>query len=180
MATTYLIIAHLLADFNLQSKWLIDWKMRSTKGVLLHVAIFTIVACIFLFPYLGRWETWLVIGLISILHFVTDQIKIDIALKSDKYILPFIADQTIHFVSLIIGGYYLQTLDIKLPETYFYEAIYTNLYVVAAILVIIFSIYAVDIMFLQKTKPKKIKYRRLASFTFVYIFYVAAAFLLIG
>lgn len=180
MTTTYLIIAHLLADFIFQPNKLIKWKMRSFKGVLFHVVIFAIASGLLLFPYLAKWETWMVILVISMIHFIIDQIKINIALKYDTYSLPFIADQAIHFLSLILGGYYLSTLEISLPNTWFFENLYTNLAVLFVVLMIIFVIYSADILFVHKAKSKKRKISKLISFSVVYIIYISAALLLIN
>ena len=131
MVTTYLIIAHLLADFILQSNRLVAWKMKQFVGVIVHVCIFAAVALIILFPYLTHWQTWAVIGGISFVHLIIDQTKINIALRYDKYALPFIADQALHFLSLVLGGYYLNQLTFEIPNNFFFNNIYSkkdNLY----------------------------------------------------
>jgi len=179
MATTYLIIAHLLADFILQSNRLIAWKTKQFRGVIAHICIFAAVSLIILFPYLGYWQTWAVISAISIFHMVVDQAKINIALRKDAYVMPFIVDQALHFLSLIIGGYYLNTLPLDLPSNFFFDNIYTNIMAVSFVLALIFLGYIVDILFFQNNRSHKMNVSKIASFMGIYIFYVAVALLML-
>ncbi|MBA4337038.1 hypothetical protein C0416_04695 [bacterium] len=179
MATTYLIIAHLLADFILQSNRLVAWKMKKFRGVVVHVCIFAAVSLVTLFPYIANWQTWAVIGAISIFHLVVDQAKINIALRKDAYVAPFVADQALHFLSLLLGGYYLNTLDFNLPNDFFFGYIYGNPCVVGIILALIFLGYVVDVLFFQHNRSRKMNISKVASFVGIYIFYVAAALLML-
>jgi len=179
MPTTYLIIAHLLADFILQSNRLIAWKTKEFRGVIMHVCIFATVALIILFPYLIYWQTWAVVGIISIFHLIVDQTKINIALRYDKYALPFIADQALHFASLILGGYYLSTLPFNLPNNFFFNHIYTNIAFVGIILVFIFLGYIINILFFQQNQSRKTSISKVASFVMIYIFYAFTALLML-
>lgn len=179
MATTYLIIAHLLADFILQSNRLVAWKTKQFRGVIVHVCIFSVVALLILFPYLIHWETWAIIGAISIFHLIIDQAKINIALRRDAYVLPFITDQALHFLSLIVGGYYLNTLPYTLPDNFFFNEIYSNIIVIGVILALIFAGYIIDIIYFQEDRSKKKMITKIISFAIIYIFYVAAALLML-
>jgi hypothetical protein len=190
MVTTYLIIAHLVNDFLLQPRKLIEWKIKSAKGVIAHTVILFFVSLGFLFPYLGNWEVWAVLVGISVVHFFVDQAKINIALKYDNYPLPFIADQAIHFLSIIIGGSLLRNV-VEFEWTWFYQNVYSNNWVIVLLLAIVFVGYIVGILFFQK-KPLKLPAKfagkeksahassgmKIGLFTFVYIFYVAAALLI--
>ncbi|MFC1656051.1 DUF3307 domain-containing protein [Patescibacteria group bacterium] len=191
MITTYLIIGHLLNDFLLQPYKLIQWKMKNFTGVLVHVLLLAGVSAILLFPYLGRWETWAVIGGISVVHFITDLAKINIALKYDNFPLPYIADQAIHFISILIGGGLLARMEFSLPNSWFYENVYSNVWVWVACLAVIFIGYMVSIFFLQTKRlvgktvkgtqgniPFVSRSMKILLFVFVYIAYFSAAVLL--
>lgn len=190
MITSYLILSHLFADFVLQPKKLINWKTKSPLGVLMHVAIFFAVAVIFLFPYLIYWQTWAVIAGISLLHYACDQIKVYAESKKETFPMPFVTDQTIHLVSLIIGGNILKQQAFEIEATYFYENIYTNWGVWFAIALAIFVVYAFDVIFLQrayltsytlkkedKKNRKRIVRQKLHTFTFIYILFILVAVL---
>ncbi len=191
MITTYLIIGHLLNDFLLQPYRLIQWKMKNFGGVLVHVLLLAGVSAILLFPYLARWETWAVIGGISVVHFITDLAKINIALKYDNFPLPYIADQTIHFISILIGGGLLAKMEFALPDSWFYENLYSNVWLWVVCLIIIFIGYMISILFLQTKKlvgktikgmegdiPFVSRSMKIFLFIFVYIFYFSTAILL--
>lgn len=178
MATTYLIIAHLLADFILQSNRLVALKTKQFRGVVVHVCIFSVVALLILFPYLVHWEAWAIIGAISVFHLIVDQAKINIALRRDAYVLPFITDQALHFLSLIVGGHYLNTLPYTLPNNFFFNEIYTNIIVIVIILALIFVGYIIDIIYFQEDRSKKKIITKILSFTAIYILYVAATLLI--
>lgn len=179
MATTYIIIAHLLSDFVLQSNRLVAWKMKQFRGVVLHVCIFATVSLVVLFPYIAHWQTWLIVGTISIFHLVIDQAKINISLKKDTYVAPFVADQALHFLSIMIGGYYLDRLEFDLPVNFFFDEIYKNPCVISIILGLIFLGYIIGVLFFQRERSRKMNISKIASFVGIYIFYVAAALLMI-
>lgn len=91
-----LLIAHLLADFVFQTKKMVENKQWFSKYMLLHIVIVYITTAVF-----SGW--WLLSGLIAIVHYITDGIKITFKNKGkikDSYL--FIADQKIHFLVLLI------------------------------------------------------------------------------
>lgn len=191
MITTYLIIGHLLNDFLLQPYKLIQWKMKSYVGVLTHVIILAFVSAAFLFPYLGRWETWAVIGAISIVHFIIDLAKINIALKYDNFPLPYLADQAIHFIIILIGGGLLVRVAFVPPDTWFFHNIYSNVWVWVGCMAVIFAGYMISILFLQTKKlvaktvkgtkgniPSVSRATKIFLFVAVFICYFLAAIIL--
>ena len=169
MITTYLIISHLVSDFLLQPARLIKWKMRSYKGTVFHVFIFELISLLILFPYLNRWETWVIVALVGIVHFFTDQAKINIELKKDTSDVPFIGDQGIHYLSLILGGHFLDTLNMDVCYKWFGTCLEQNLSVWMIVMGIIYLIYCTKIALTHKTK-KRI-FGKIVIFTLVYLVY---------
>ena len=172
MITTYLIISHLISDFILQPKRLVQWKIKSMLGILVHVLIVGLVSIIVLYPYINYYQFWIVILLIGIVHFFTDQAKINIELKRDASDIPFIADQGIHFLSLILAGHMLDTvLNINLTACYlwFDTCVYQNLSLWIAILIMIYLVYCVKIALMHKTRPTI--YKKILIFSLVYLVY---------
>ena len=192
MITTYLIIAHLLADFTLQPSKLIRFKSQSAKGVFVHVMIFAILALAMLSTCLMHWETWVIIGGISIVHFLTDQAKISLELKHDTSYSHFIADQAVHYSSLLIGGYFLEIREIGLTCMNFKNPAYHDLTIWILLLIGIYVIYAINVIFVQrgelnsygKNNKKKIKnpieiiLKKLIVFTLVYSVYAGTIIVL--
>jgi len=169
MITTYLIISHLISDFILQPKGLVQWKMKSMLGTLVHVLIVSLVSIIVLYPYINYYQFWIVILIIGIVHFFTDQAKINIELKSDPSDIPFIADQGIHYLSLIIGGYFLDILKPLKAESWFAAEVYDKFYILIILLIAIYIIYSVKLALINKTRSKIL--HKIIIFTFVYLVY---------
>lgn len=91
-----LLMAHLLADFVFQSKKMVENKQWFSKYMLFHIGIVYITSAV-----LSGW--WILSGLIAVLHYITDGVKITLKNKGkikDSYL--FIADQKIHFFVILI------------------------------------------------------------------------------
>ncbi|MEW6007709.1 MAG: DUF3307 domain-containing protein [bacterium] len=96
-----LLLAHLLADFPLQTRTLFELKKRSIWGVMLHSAI-CVLLVIILVPHLLLKPQSLLLFFVS--HTIFDWLKVKI---TDKYpsldnIIFFILDQVFHLVIILI------------------------------------------------------------------------------
>jgi len=94
-----LLLAHLFADFPLQTDALARYKHKHLMGVLLHVLIYTFVTAIMIAEWTKYWP--LVVGL-GTLHFVIDAMKPYLYKQFDESI-KFGIDQFLHLVSMIFG-----------------------------------------------------------------------------
>ena len=106
-----LLLAHLGADFVLQSSKMVKNKEWFSPYMLLHIAIvFTIT-----FIISGLWQLSLVI---TILHWLLDSVKVEVQKRSDlKPILLFVIDQVIHFIIITVAWFwYFHLLD-KIVQT---------------------------------------------------------------
>lgn len=162
------IIAHLLADFIFQPKKLIEWKKRNMVGILVHVLIFALLSLLLLMPYLAFWETWAVIGGVSLVHFLTDKIKISVLLRYKGFTLPFLLDQAIHLVSILIGFRFIPEVSTS--------GLSDNLFIF--FLIVIYAIYIFFILYLQKTKEKGLIKTKIVAFTIAFVFFFAVAILM--
>ncbi|MBN1495088.1 DUF3307 domain-containing protein [Candidatus Peregrinibacteria bacterium] len=169
MITAYLLVSHLISDFILQPASLVRWKMTSYRGTLFHVFIFILVSLAVLFPFIYNYEIWIVIFLIGIVHFFTDQAKINIELKNDPSDIPFIADQGIHYLSLVIGGYFLDSFRLVKTEGWFGAEHYNNMYFWIILLCVIYAGYLLKIALIHKTREKVL--HKIIIFTFIYLIY---------
>ncbi|MFC1599518.1 DUF3307 domain-containing protein [Patescibacteria group bacterium] len=167
MPLKLLIIAHLLADFIFQPTKLIEWKKRHFLGIFVHVLIFALLSLILLAPYLIYWETWVVIGAISLVHFLTDKIKIAVLSKYKKYVLPFLLDQAIHLASILIGAQFIPKVEFAISDM-----------LIIFFLLGIYLIYIFFILFLQKSKSKALIKGKIIAFTLAFASYFAIAILL--
>ncbi len=174
MPITYLIVAHLLADFTFQPKKLIQYKYKSIFGNLIHVAIFILLTILFLIPYLKFWQTWAVIAGVAIVHFITDSVKIKASYNSRFYTIPFLIDQFVHLASLIIGGLILRNLSVNFRP----DSLYLNAYVWIAVLIGIYLAFVFYIIFVQQKNSADYLNVKLSAFTTAFIIYMLAAFLI--
>lgn len=189
MIILYLILAHLITDFVLQPLKLIEWKLQSWKGVLFHVMILGILSLFLLMPYADNWQTWVAVLFISFVHFVSDQAKINIELRKDSKLGPFLVDQGIHLLSILAGGYFIMMQNFALPTGWFYENIYLNKNIWVFLILTIFFGYVIDIIIFEyhrrdsligKLTGGKLSYRknyskmlqRIAVLSIVYILYM--------
>lgn len=99
-----LMVAHILADFLLQTRWILDNK-RKAKGFGLHIAIVAVTAGMLS----GTWD-WRVIGLITVTHALADAAKLTwVALgkteeekKARDGFYPFLIDQLFHLGVIVV------------------------------------------------------------------------------
>ena len=92
-----LLLAHLFADFPLQSDRLARLKKTSLTGVTIHVLIYVAVTALMLQQPMTYWP--LVVGL-GALHYVIDAAKI--LVKPQHEVRYFVFDQVLHFVSVLV------------------------------------------------------------------------------
>lgn len=97
---TTLLLAHLFADFPLQTNGLAKLKKSSLTGVFIHVMIYMVVTALLLQDPFHYWP--LVLGLTAA-HFIIDAGKTICKLKSEVYC--FILDQGLHFATVAFAAY---------------------------------------------------------------------------
>ncbi|HAJ32244.1 MAG TPA: hypothetical protein DCK79_02575 [Candidatus Atribacteria bacterium] len=96
-----LLLAHIIADFPLQTKQIFKVKMNTKWGVLLHSSIVLIFSIFFAFPYLEDPKVIIVLWVIFLSHTVIDKIKLDYSKKNaNQDIKVFLLDQFLH-ISII-------------------------------------------------------------------------------
>ena len=116
-----LLLAHLLADFTLQTDYINKAKRKSHLGMILHVSIHVIVSIIFIYDYLNvSWfkfldfkiKGYLILVLLSFIHFIVDETRVYLV-KNLNYrdnTFNFLADQFMHFYFIFL---FSPILDIK-------------------------------------------------------------------
>jgi len=159
MVLSYLILAHLLGDFVFQPTKLVLWKWESKNGVFVHVLIHFLISTIVLMPFLINGHLWLLgmVFLISLVHFLIDQSKINYDIKHDKKVMPFVVDQLLHFVTILAAYYFikdfLKETAIISGESVFYS-LYSNMKIVIFVVVIILCGKVVEIFHFERRREK--------------------------
>lgn len=115
-----LLIAHLLGDFVFQSNSLLKKKYETWVGTFQHVLIITVFTILMLFPYWNTSWAWVVVGVIFVMHFVQDLLKVEFDKRfNDKKrsVTPFFVDQVLHISLICLMGRGFQALPtMNLPE----------------------------------------------------------------
>jgi len=96
-----LILAHLFADFPLQSNALAQLKKCHLAGVLIHVAIYTAVTALLLD---NRLQYWPLIAGLGLIHFLIDAAKMRFS-RGNEGTFAFLLDQLFHLTSMIVATY---------------------------------------------------------------------------
>jgi len=187
MLLGYLIFAHLLGDFVFQPESLVRLKMKSMKGVFIHVLIHFVLGIIVLLPFVLHGYLWLIAVIFGIcfFHFWIDQAKISYNLRHDKKVRPFVIDQLLHLLTILIAYFFVGNVQFKLAET-FGVKIYTNISVLIFLSFLVFLSNVVEIYRLQEIEEKdanakfqpntKNIAKRIGVFTVLYIFLMTMAF----
>ncbi len=105
MTVLYLfILAHLLADFPLQTTGIYEWKYKSIWGSFFHSGVFITLSFILLFPYRVYFSFLILFFVLWLIHGFQDWLK---AVYIEKYhrdnLWIFLLDQFCHIAVIIIG-----------------------------------------------------------------------------
>ena len=95
-----LLLAHLFADFPLQTNGLAKLKKERLVGVFLHVLVYVAITTMVLHEPLHNWP--LIVGL-GIVHFFIDALKAHCPPKLETFY--FVIDQALHLLSIAIATY---------------------------------------------------------------------------
>ncbi|HRQ40710.1 MAG TPA: DUF3307 domain-containing protein [Chloroflexota bacterium] len=92
-----LLLAHLLADFPLQTNRIFRMKIQGAKGLTLHVLIHVLVTALLIRNF---WQVWTTLLILGVLHYLTDWAKLRYA--NDPLTPGFVLDQAVHIITLIV------------------------------------------------------------------------------
>lgn len=110
-----LLLAHLIADFPLQTNWVFKVKTQSSWGVGVHVAIHLFVTAVLLQHPLRYWPVLLFLG---IAHFATDWVKLRLPARTQTP--GFILDQVVHWLTLLLIAIVMPNMPVLLPTRLLY------------------------------------------------------------
>ena len=132
-----LLLAHLIADFPLQTNEIFRLKVRHWYGILLHAGIHAIVTAALIINPLEQWSMLLLLWLI---HFAIDWLKLRIKFKIQS--IGFVLDQIAHILSLIFIAYWATDIQGALPTTFLFIAL---LYAQIPAALVFLAIISVDL-----------------------------------
>lgn len=95
-----LLLAHLIADFPLQTSTIYALKVKSWKGVVIHVTVHVAVTLLLVDPLQSALP---LVAILAVAHFVTDQLKVHWPVEHQWP--GFLLDQVAHILVLIFLGF---------------------------------------------------------------------------
>lgn len=123
-----LILAHLIADFLLQTDKVFKIKVRYKWGVLLHGSIVGVISIIFVLPYFSQPQITTYIILLYLIHIFQDKAKIIYNLQIERNNLwTFLLDQLLHIGVIVLISFSASHIFFT-PNRYIGPAILDNIY----------------------------------------------------
>lgn len=113
-----LLLAHVVADFPLQTDAIFRLKTKYSWGVLPHVFICTLTNIAVLYPYLDDITVWSAIFVLGLIHIILDRTKISVSerISRDSF-FQFFIDQVFHVLSIwVVAVWLTQRVDTSAYE----------------------------------------------------------------
>lgn len=107
--TLYLLTAHFLADYPLQTGWVVKLKQKGSLGLLIHTATHLLVTFLLLFPFWHVQRLWWGILIIFLTHALVDYIKMEEGKHSNiRRFVAYMVDQCTHyFIIFVVATYFI-------------------------------------------------------------------------
>jgi len=98
-----LLLAHIIADFPLQTNQIFKVKTNTEWGVLIHTLIVLIFSVLFTFPYLESPKVIIILLVIFLSHTVIDKLKMEYSNKTkNQSIRILLLDQALHIAIIAV------------------------------------------------------------------------------
>ena len=94
-----LLLAHIIADFFLQTKWMVEGKENGGKRSMRMLTLHSIIHSLMAYLIVGDWSLWYIAIVIFVTHFIIDWCKIQFRGNS---VSAFLIDQLSHVVVLFM------------------------------------------------------------------------------
>lgn len=153
MIFLFFLLAHLVADFLLQTEQMVEWKRESWYGILLHGIVHFLVSLVLLAVYLPSMGIITALVLVAAAHVLIDWLKIVFEKRAKRYLVPFLLDQAAHiavlgFAAWMVGG---TTLMVRWEPLVW---VYTDYAVVVGLCLLILVTYGYEIAVFQLHRKK--------------------------
>jgi len=98
-----LLLAHVIADFPMQTNQIFKVKANTEWGVLIHTLIVLIFSIFFTFPYLEDPKVIIILLIIFLSHTVIDKLKMEYSKKTkNQSIRILLLDQALHIAIIAV------------------------------------------------------------------------------
>jgi hypothetical protein len=109
-ALATLLLAHLIADFPLQTNSIFKMKVAGTRGLTIHVAIHVLTTALLIHH---PWQYWPILLLLGVIHYFIDWAKL--RLSGERKAPGFVIDQIVHVITLVVVARWLGDITAVLP-----------------------------------------------------------------
>ncbi|TET09379.1 MAG: DUF3307 domain-containing protein [Candidatus Atribacteria bacterium] len=98
-----LLLAHIIADFPMQTSQIFKVKTNTEWGILIHTLIVLIFSILFAFPYLENPKVIAILLIMFISHTVIDKLKMEYSKKTkNQSIRILLLDQALHIAIIAV------------------------------------------------------------------------------
>jgi len=170
-----LLLAHIIADFPMQTNQIFKVKMNTKWGVLLHSSIVLIFSILFAFPYLENLIVIIIIITIFLSHTVIDKIKMEYSKKTkNQSIRILLLDQALHIAIIAVLTFnftesYLLSFPFNSVFLNYLIDIYNSDIFIISLIGYIASVFFVPILLMYikeegvSTNPQKLKEQKILN-----------------
>ena len=170
-----LLLAHVIADFPMQTSQIFKIKMNTQWGVMLHTLIVLIFSILFAFPYLEDPKVLIILLIIFLSHTVIDKLKMEYSEKTkNQSIRILLLDQALHIAIIAVLTFsFTESYSLSFPFNivflnYLIDIYNSDIFIVNLIGYIA-SIFFVPILLMYikeegiPTNPKKVKEQKIIN-----------------
>ena len=98
-----LLLAHIIADFPLQTNQIFKVKTNTEWGVLIHTLIVLLFSILFAFPYLENLKVLIILLILFLSHTVIDKLKMEYSKKTKNQSMRILLlDQALHIAIIAV------------------------------------------------------------------------------
>ncbi len=170
-----LLLAHIIADFPMQTNQIFKVKTNTEWGVLIHTLIVLIFSIFFAFPYLEDPKVIIILLVIFLSHTVIDKIKMEYSKKTkNQSIRMLLLDQALHIAIIAVLAFnFTESYSLSSPFNsaflnYLIDIYNSDIFIVSLIGCIA-SVFFVPILLMHikeegiPTNPKKLKEQKMLN-----------------
>jgi len=172
-----LLLAHIIADFPLQTNQIFKVKTNTEWGVLIHTLIVLIFSIFFAFPYLENPKVIIILLVIFLSHTVIDKLKMEYSKKTknqSKSIRILLLDQALHIAIIAVLAFnftesYLLSSPFNSAFLNYLIDIYNSDIFIVSLIGYIASVFFIPILLMHireegiPANPKKLKEQKILN-----------------
>ena len=168
-----LLLAHIIADFPMQTSQIFKVKTNTEWGVLIHTLIVLIFSIFFAFPYLEDPKVIIILLVIFLSHTVIDKLKMEYSKKTkNQGIRILLLDQTLHIAIIAVLAFnftesYLLSSPFNSAFLNYLIDIYNSDIFIVSLIGYIASVFFIPILLMHikerdiPTNPQKLKEQKI-------------------